>query len=277
MLDLRRVDLHTHTRYSDGVLTPTELVRKARKHQIHALSITDHDTIEGYEEALEAGNQFGVEIISGVELSITLADEEMHLLGYFFDPDSVLLREHLHFFREERRKRVERMVERLNNLGVPLDFDDVLAKAGGAALGRPHVASALVEGGYVDTYQDAFVEYLRDDGAAYVSKTEFDAREALHTLHEAGGIGVLAHPGNWTSGAALKELIRYGLDGIEVIHPSHDFVLTRYYRQIAREFGLIETGGSDYHGIRPEEDRRLRQYSISYPYLERIREAKMSG
>lgn len=270
-MDLRRADLHTHTRHSDGQLAPAELVRKARASGLQALAITDHDTVDGFEEGHAAGRRWGVEIVAGVELSVTVGQTEVHLLGYFFDPAYPALRAHLEAFRQARLRRAEQMVVRLNEIGIPLRAAAVLEQAAGGAVGRPHVAQALVAGGYVGSYQEAFENYLRDQAPAFVSKPLFPAADALRMLHDAGGIGVLAHPGHWTSDQVLMQLVRDGLDGVEVVHPSHDYSLTQYYRNIARDFGLIETGGSDYHGVRPNGEETLGRYSIPYAQLERLR------
>lgn len=272
MMDLRRADLHTHTFHSDGRLSPTELVRSARERGLQGLAITDHDTVDGVAEGMAAGRRWGVEVVSGVELSVTVGETEVHLLGYFFDLEHEALRRHLDAFREARLERARQMVEKLQALGLPLTFEAVLAQADGGAVGRPHVALALVAAGLVETYQDAFELYLRDHAPAFVAKPLFPAEDALAMLHDAGGIGVLAHPGHWTSDTVLMQLIRAGMDGLEVIHPSHDFMLTRYYRSVARDFGLIETGGSDYHGVRPADDDNFGRYSIPYPQFDRLRQ-----
>lgn len=264
-------DLHTHTLCSDGGLTPEALVTQAHSHGLRALAITDHDTVAGLAAAHAAGDRLGVEIIAGVELSTTVDGEEVHLLGYFFDPTHPALREHLAAFQDARRARAEAMVERLNALGVSLRWEAVAAQVQGTAVGRPHVAQALAEGGFVDDPAAAFDQYLGDGGPACVSKPLFPAHEALAILHAAGGIGVLAHPGHWTSDATVMTLIRDGLDGLETVHPSHDATLTRYYRQIARDFGLIETGGSDYHGTHPSDDARFGQVTVPYAWVERAR------
>lgn len=273
MIDVRRADLHTHTHCSDGHLTPTELVEKARHCGLKALAITDHDCIDGIQEGQAAGARYHVEIITGVELSVTVGEEEVHLLGYFFDPAHRGLRDHLEAFQQSRLARAEQMVARLNAVGVPLPFEAVQAQARGRALGRPHVARALVAGGHVAEYQEAFEQYLSDGAPAFAAKPLFPAREALALLHEAGGIGVLAHPGHWTGDATVMALVQAGLDGIETIHPAHDPSLTQYYRQLARDFALLETGGSDYHGPRPDVPDPMGTYSIPYPWLARARRA----
>lgn len=265
--------MHTHTCCSDGQLTPAALVDKARAVGLHALAITDHDCIDGLVEGAEAAQQTGLTFVSGVELSVTVGDKEVHLLGYFFDPAHPGLGEHLAAFQKARQERAVQIVARLQALGIPLAFEAVQAQAHGEAIARTHIALALVEGGHVPTYGDAFEWYLQDNGPAFVPKPQYPAREALALLHDAGGIGVLAHPGHWTSDATLHTLIHAGLDGIETIHPAHDDMLTQYYRQIARDFVLLETGGSDYHGSRPDDDGNLGKYTIPYPRLERARRA----
>lgn len=267
-----RADLHTHTCYSDGQLTPAALVEKAQQRGLKALAVTDHDTIGGLEEAMAAGEAFGVDIVTGVELSVTIDGEEIHLLGYLFNPNDRDLKAHLRSFLQARRIRAERIVERLNGLGVPLHFEAVLEQVGDAeAIGRPHVAAALEAAGFVDSRQAAFDEYLQDGGPAWVAKPQFPAAEALALLHAAGGIGVLAHPGHWTSTAQLRKLVRTGLDGIEVVHPAHDESLTRYYRRKARYYDLVATGGSDYHGHRARDEANFGAYHVPLECLEQMR------
>ena len=255
------------------MLTPAELVAKAREHGICALAVTDHDTIDALEEARGAGAAAGVEIIPGVELSVTMDGREMHLLGYCFDPQHPALAEHLRRFGASRTDRGREMVATLNRLGMPLEMDDVLALSKGGVVGRPHVAKALVARGLVASYEEAFGLYLKDDGPAFVPKPLFPAERAIALLHDAGGVAVLAHPGTRTDGQVIHRLIRAGLDGIETIHPSHSPALTRSYKDLAERYGLIETGGSDYHGFRAEEEENFTRYSIPYRRLELIRRA----
>lgn len=272
-MDARRADLHTHTRCSDGTLTAAELVAKVAAAGISAMAVTDHDSIDALPEALAAGGELGVEVVPGVELSVTADGQEIHLLGYGFDPAHPALRAHLNRFRDGRMERGRNMVEALNRLGVPLDMDDVIALAQDGAIGRPHVAKALAARGLVASYEDAFARYLCDEGPAFVAKPLFPAAQAIALLHAAGGIAVLAHPGTRVDGHVILQLIHAGLDGIETIHPSHSPALTRRYGDLAHQYGLIETGGSDYHGFRPEEDENFARYSIPYRRLELIRRA----
>lgn len=272
-MDVRRADLHTHTMCSDGKLSPSELVRKVHERGIRAMAVTDHDTIDGLPEAIETGVKLGIEVIPGVELSVTADGQEIHLLGYFFDPLNDEIVEHLQAFRRARKTRAEAIIGHLNKLGLKVCIEDVLAHARDGVVGRPHIAQALLSCGLVASYEDAFASYLKDHGPAFSPKPAFPAAEALAMLHAAGGIGVLAHPGTRTSGRMVRDLVRSGLDGIETVHPSHSFSLTRQYKDVARERGLIETGGSDYHGFRPGEDENINRYSIPYQRLDRIRAA----
>ena len=266
-------DMHTHTRCSDGKLSPSQLIRKAREHGLQALAITDHDTVEGLAEGQCAGERYGIEVINGVEISTALGKREIHLLGYFFDPASERLLKALEKLREGRVSRGRKIVERLNDLGIPLSFEAVEEKAQGAVVARPHVAEALLEAGQVASYQEAFRKYIKDGGPACVRKPLIPVGEALDLLHEAGGIGVMAHPGQWTNDALVRELTKSGLDGIEVYHPSHRPWLIGYYRRLARGGNLIETGGSDYHGHPSRGEASFGKYGLSRNQLMRVRQA----
>lgn len=264
-------DLHTHTTCSDGQLEPQALLDAAAQRGIHVLAITDHDTLAGW-DAVHHAAAGGLELIPGVELSVTVGEQEIHLLGYGFDPDHVGLRSHLDWFAEARRTRVQQMVDKLQALGVDIAFEDVQQGAGGAtAIGRPHVAAALAAANHVDSHDDAFERYLSREGPAFVSKPAFPVRDALDLLHAAGGIGVLAHPGHWTSGRLLHQLDRAGLDGIEVWHPSHDASLIAYYERLTRDYGLVATGGSDYHGRGPEDAAQFGTCGLSCAAWKRLR------
>ncbi len=272
-MDTRRADLHTHTRYSDGLLTPAELVARAHAAGISALAVTDHDSIDGLPEAMAAGSELGIEVVSGVELSVTAGGQEIHLLGYGFDAANQGLKAHLDRFRDVRMRRGRAIVEALNGLGIPLAMEDVLAFARDGVVGRPHVAKALVKRRLVASYEDAFARYLCDEGPAFVAKPLFPALQGIALIHAAGGLAVLAHPGTRVEGEVIQQLIRAGLDGIETIHPSHSSALTRRYEDLAHRYGLLETGGSDYHGLRSEEDHNFVRYSIPYRRVELMRRA----
>jgi hypothetical protein len=237
------------------------------------VAVTDHDSIDGYAEALSTGLRLGVEVITGVELSVTFDDQELHLLGYFFDPEHPDLTEHLRNFRRRRMERALGIIDLLNKMGLPLLLEDVLVFAREGVVGRPHIAQAMMSTGLVASYDDAFGLYLKDFGPAFVPKPIFPAADAIALLHHAGGISSLAHPGTRVSMITIEALIQKGLDAIETVHPSHGYVISRQYKQFAKDRGLIETGGSDYHGFRAEEDQNLTRFSIPYRRLERIRKA----
>ena len=267
-------DLHTHTDASDGVLSPAALVRRAAERGIEVLSVTDHDTIEGLESALEAAQETDIHVVVGIELSVTLDGEEIHVLAYGFEPSHAGLRRHLQAMQEARRTRAREIVQRLRDQGVEVEDDRLRAAIGSArAVGRPHVAAALVRGGHVDTPGEAFERYLGRGKPGYVAKPAFAADDALTLIHDAGGVGVLAHPGHWTSGAQVRRLVEAGLDGLETRHPSHDDSLRGYYDRLARGCDLFATGGSDYHGRTDEEEMHFGTVGMSRSAWERFRTA----
>lgn len=257
------VDMHTHTTCSDGVLTPGELVEKAVACGLKGLAITDHDTIQGVYLAQEAAQDSGVEIIPGVELSVRHLGRELHLLGYCFDCENELLKDFLAQYQVMRRRRAEAIVVRLNALGVGLGFDQVRAVAEGPAIGRPHIAQALVAHGYVDNAGQAFIRYLRNGGPADVAKELPSAESAIKMLHDAGGIAVLAHPGHWVSDRDVKQLHALGLDGLELFHPSHNEMLVNFYREVAYGLSMVTTGGSDFHGQRSYDEKNFGVFGLT--------------
>ncbi len=257
------VDMHTHTTCSDGVLTPSELVTKAKARGLVSLAVTDHDTIAGVRPATTIAQDLGVTIIPGVELSIRFLGRELHLLGYYFDVDHGGLHHFLQGYQRLREERAQAIVGRLNKLGIGLTFEDVLARADGGAIGRPHIAAALVARKFVDTIPQAFLRYLRNRGPADVEKSLPLAKDAISLLHDAGGIAVLAHPGHWVSDKDLERLQDLGLDGVEIIHPSHDESLVEFYTDVAHKLSLLTTGGSDFHGMREGDEKNLGRIGLT--------------
>lgn len=243
----RRVDLHTHTTFSDGQLSPAELVQRAVDVGLAALGVTDHDSIDGLPGArAAAGNR--LEIVPGIEVSSSRGGYEMHVLGYYLDAENSMLRERLAEFQGERRRRVYAMAERLVAAGVPVDADEVIVRAGAGVVGRPHVAEALLRAGHVSSVDDAFRRYLGTNGVAYVPRPMFSPESAIDLIHQAGGISVLAHPGPGLSDLTVESLAAHGLRGVEAWHPQHTPPVVRRYQALAARLGLIATGGSDYHG-----------------------------
>ncbi len=246
-----RVDLHTHSTASDGVLPPADLVRAAREHGVGVLALTDHDTTDGVAEALDAGRAYRVDVIPGVEINTDVDAYEVHVLGYFIDHTQQEFQRFLGRMRAGRVERAERMVERLCALGVRVEWARVRAIAGTSAVGRPHVARALVEAGRVGSVQEAFERFLSRSGPAYVPRTRLLPEEAVETIRSAGGVPVLAHPGWEASGPVIERvpaLVARGLCGIEVYYPDHTPAMVSAYLDVVRRYGLIATGGTDFHG-----------------------------
>jgi predicted metal-dependent phosphoesterase TrpH len=250
-----RIDLHTHSTASDGTDTPAELVRKAAAAGLDVIALTDHDTTRGHAEALAALPE-GLTLVPGAELSCRLDGISMHLLAYLFDPEEPALLAERELVRDDRVPRAQGMIAKLNALGVPVTWEQVARIAGDGSVGRPHVASALVELGVVPTVNDAFTqEWLADGGRAYMEKHETDPFEALRLVKGAGGVAVFAHPaaskrGRTVPESAIAELAEAGLDGIEVDHMDHEPGTRARLRGLAKDLGLLVTGSSDYHGSR---------------------------
>ena len=242
------IDLHLHSTQSDGSFSPTQVVQRAAKLGLSAISLTDHDSVAGVQEALNIGRDIGVEVIPGTELSAQEAGIDIHILGYFIDPANSDLLAYLQKFQDARRNRAEKIVARLNRLGVRITMAHVLHKAGDAAIGRPHVADVLVEEGFVFSHDHAFQKYLGYGKPAYQPKFVLTPREAVEVIHAAGGLASLAHPVLYRRDALIPDLIKQGLDGIEVMHVKHDRSDMRRYADMAKHYGLLTTGGSDCHG-----------------------------
>lgn len=241
------VDLHMHSTASDGSRSPTDVVRAARAASLAAIALTDHDSIGGLAEAQLAGAELGVRVVNGVELSAVEGDVETHVLGLHLQ-DTTVLDRGLEALREMRERRAARIVELLNGLGVAVAYDDVLAQAAGGAIGRPHVARAMVASGWATDVRDAFDRYLGANRPAYVGKDQLGMPDAIAMIHEAGGIAVLAHPGASGTRERLESLAALGLDGIEVKHPGHSSSDTARLKGLVETLGLVPSGGSDWHG-----------------------------
>ena len=248
------IDLHTHSTASDGSYSPAEVVRLAKEGGLAAVALTDHDTVDGLPEAVAAGERFGVEVIPGVEISAQYPGGTMHIVGLLVDYHNGLLDERLAVLKQARIDRNPKIIAKLNALGINITLERVQEISGGGQVGRPHIARAMMESGYVSRPQQAFDVYLKNGGLAYVQKYRFPPQEALEMIREAGGVPVLAHPFTLGLGsaAALKDLLRdlqaMGLAGIEVFYSDHTPEQEALYFKLAQELGLLVTGGSDFHG-----------------------------
>lgn len=269
-------DLHTHTHCSDGTLAPEVLVKRAGERGVQVLSVTDHDTTEGLDEARAAAAARSVRLVEGVELSVEVEGRSVHLLGYGFDPGHPAFTDYLAAFSRRRQERLDRMIRRLSENGIEVEAEVVDRHVGtSAAPGRPHLARALVDEGHVESYQAAFDQYLDTDQPGYVPAPTQPAKEAMEVLHAAGGVAVLAHPGQWTPKPVLNILREQGLDGIECIFPSHPDYLVDYYTSLCHTHDLVVTGGSDYHGGEDREKTNLGEVGLTRRQWERFREAAL--
>jgi len=262
-------DLHIHTVCSDGMRSPAQAVEEAREGGLQAISITDHDTVEGLEEAAAWGRRLGVEVVPGTELSAHIREREIHLLGYCFDPHDGDLSETLNLVHQRRYERGKAIVKRLNGMGVGVTLDEVLLHAKGSPLGRPHIAAAMVDHGIVATKDEAFRLYIGDRAPAFSPKPYTAPEQVIELIHRAGGVAVLAHPGASFPEHILVQLVHSGLDGIEVFHPAHQPAQIDYYTQLAAHYGLLMAGGSDSHG--EAEGVRIGEYGIGYEAIEAMR------
>jgi predicted metal-dependent phosphoesterase TrpH len=242
-----RVDLHLHSTASDGLLTPTQLVRAAQAKGLQAIALTDHDTVDGIEEANEAAQGSGVTVIPGVEISTDVPGiQELHILGYHINPQHSELRERLTELTHSRLGRARQTLDRLAQAGCPLSWDHLRTLAKGGVIGRPHIAQALVDARYVDSVNDAFRRYLGRGASAYVQRKKLTPKQAIAMIRSAGGAPVLAHPSRLLE--HIPRLVGYGLAGIEVYYPGYPQTESRFLANLARKHKLIATGGSDFHG-----------------------------
>lgn len=250
-----RIDLHAHTTCSDGTESPTGLVEAALAAGLDVVAITDHDTTAGWDEARAAAEPAGLEIVPGIEISCKIGDVSLHMLGYYFDPDDEALGIELEKLRDGRVMRAQRMVEKCIGLGAPITWERVREIAGGV-VGRPHIASALIEAGMVKDIDGAFgPEWIGHGGRAHVNKYDLDPVHAITLVKDAGGVTVMAHPFAETRGPSVteKDIAAFqeaGLTGIEMDHPDHGPAARERVRRLAEELGLLTTGSSDWHGSR---------------------------
>jgi predicted metal-dependent phosphoesterase TrpH len=245
------IDLHMHTTASDGRSTPTQLVSEVAAQGITTMAVTDHDTTAAWDEVSVAAAAAGIACVPGIEITAVLDGRDVHMLGYFFDRHHAELNAFLVTQRADRRRRLTEIGDRLARLGVPVDLERAVAAAGhraGRALGRPLAAAALVEAGHVATLKEAFDRYLGEGRPAFIERLGASPVEVVALVARAGGITSMAHPGKTQRDDIIPTLVGAGMPAIEVCHPDHDPIDTARYRQVATTFGLLATGGSDYHG-----------------------------
>jgi len=244
------IDLHMHSTASDGSDAPEAVVALAERNGVRVIALTDHDCLDGLPAAAARAEAAGIRLIPGAELSVHEEGTDVHLLAYGFEPTDPALLEAIARYREARRERARKILARLKGLGIRIPLENVEEIAQGGALGRPHVAEALLRGGHVESFNEAFQRFLGTHAPAYVAKAVVRLEEASQVVREAGGVTVLAHPGTLNRDHLIPGWARRGLDGIEVWHSKHDPAAIARYRDYARIHGLLMTGGSDYHGER---------------------------
>jgi len=261
------VDLHTHSTASDGTLSPERVIEAAARCGLAALALTDHDTIDGVRAARQAGDQAGIRVIAGVELSAFDDEREVHVLALHLSHLEAL-EKRLAELRASRHLRAAKIVEKLNAVGIPLTLDEVLKESNGGAVGRPHVARALIARGVVADFRDAFMRYLGNNGSAFVAKDRLSIQDAIGIAHEAGALAIWAHPSEGGRRERLEPLVAAGLDGIEIRHPSHSGEDIKRLQALTDFFGLVPSGGSDWHGA-SDGPRRLGMMNVPMEWLEK--------
>lgn len=264
-------DLHLHTSFSDGTYSPEQLVLQARRHGLSVIALTDHDTVEGCDRAREACQASGVEFIPGTELTAEQEGEEIHILGYLMDTGNQKLLHEIAKFQAVRQNRVREMVARLNGLEVTLTSDEVFALANCRAPGRPHVARALVQRGHCGTLDEAFERFLKKNRPAWVPKFKMSVADAISLIHQAGGVAIMAHPGLSRADHLIPNMVEAGLDGLECFHTKHSTSTSEYYLEMASDFRLLVTGGSDCHGL-SKGKALIGTIKVPYDYVERLKE-----
>jgi len=265
-----KVDLHVHTTASDGTNTPQQVVQIAASRNLKAISITDHDTVGGIEEAITAGLRLGVEIIPGVEINTDYNHQEVHILGYFIKYNDDQFQSRLKELQNARIIRIKKIVNQLQALGLPVELKRVMELAGPGSVGRPHIGMVMVEKGYVNSIQEAFHRYLGYGRPAFIPRYALDPAEAVGIIRQAGGVAVWAHPGLANRDDLILKLVEAGLQGLEVYYPEHSSEMRSHYLALALQYGLVATGGSDYHGSSADYRADLGEVTVDYAVVDQL-------
>ena len=268
---LPKADLHIHTIYSDGKLQPADAVRIAKEKKLSSLSITDHDTYQGYFEAKVEADKLDIELIPGVEITSTIGDKEAHILAYYFDTDTSYLANFLTTQKKARKERIKGIIHTINKNGLDIDYDEVWAEANGANIGRPHVARVLKQKGYVQNVKEAFIRYLSNQKLGSIENTYPDYREVIEIIKNVGGASIVAHPGRLYNSDEIKLFIDAGIDGFECIHPSHNFNLQKKFTELCEENALLMTGGSDTHDAITARYSHFGLVTVAYKHVEKMK------
>lgn len=264
-------DLHLHTTFSDGTYSPEELAAEARRYNLVAVALTDHDTVEGCTRMRQACTGSNIEFIPASELTAEINGIELHMLGYFLDVENPRLLREMARFQEGRQERIREIVARLRKMQVPLEEEEVFALANCKSPGRPHVARALIQRKVCSSLDEAFERFLKKNRPAWVPKEKICATDALEMIHEAGGLAVLAHPGLARSEEAIPALIEAGMDGLECFHTRHSASASEYYVGVAEQHDLVVTGGSDCHGMNKGKPL-IGSIKLPYDYVRQLKQ-----
>lgn len=267
---MSKADLHIHTTASDGRSTPRQILKNAEEHNLEIISITDHDTIRGYQKAAKIADEYDVRLLPGVEITSDFNGRECHLLAYCFDPEHPKIKQLIAQHYKSRLARAKWIVNELSKQGLQVDIEEVKAEANGSNIGRPHIAAVLIDKGYVASFKEAFIRYLSDQSLGTIYNQYYSHHEVIAAVKEAGGAIVVAHPGNLYSGEELDELVEAGIDGIEFIHPSHDYSRQKQVEKFADNHNLLKTGGSDFHGGDKEYQKFFGVVTINTKYVHRL-------
>ena len=267
------IDLHVHTKASDGLYPAADIVAMAERAGVSVLGITDHDTVHGVDDALAAAAEKKLEIVPGVEINAYNGDDEYHILGYFIDHRDGDLRNALEELRVARIRRMHRIVSKLGLIGITVDPSEILALAGSGTVGRPHIAQILVKMGYAASVRDAFDRYIGEGKPAYAPRSKLTPLEAIEIITKAGGVAALAHPGLWRADELIPQLAAWGIVGIEVYSPDHTAAQVAHYSDIARNLNLIALGGSDFHGWGVASGNRIGTSATPPDEFARLRDA----
>lgn len=278
---MKLIDLHTHSTFSDGSMTPDELVCHAKQHGLSAVALTDHDSVSGIDEALKAGEKYGVEVVPGIEFSVQ-SKTETHILGYYIDYKSPLLRRALDSVMDARNMRMRRTEQKLRELGFDVTLDEALALAPDGMVGRAHFARVMMNKGMVESVNEAFLKYLGSGNPAYDNTQSLSAYDAVKLINDLGGVSFVAHPHLIRLGDAeltrlLKDLKAHGLDGIEGYYNEYTHEMQDYFQAKAKELGLAISGGTDFHAkMKPHIEIGIGQGNMQIPYsvLEGIKNIK---
>jgi predicted metal-dependent phosphoesterase TrpH len=270
---MKFADLHLHTIFSDGTYTPEELIAQVSKLGISAIAVVDHDTIDGVEPTMEIAKLKDIEVLSGIELTAEYDGLEIHILGYCIDYNREDLKGKLDSLKKNRIERAYKIIDKLRNLGIKLNAQDVFDIAKQGTVGRLHIARALVKGGFVGSIFEAFHKYIGDKCPAYVCGFKFSPYEVIRLIKDVGGIPVLAHPYSLNRDDLIPQFIGYGLMGLEVYYPEHTQAMVNFYLNLTQKFNLLVTGGSDCHG-EAKSEAKIGSVKIPYALVESLKQAK---